>query len=235
MGNGGLRPSRVETSTVDDFIRRRPDSKYQVERMVDAGKNVLSKYGSDKVDEMSMDEYKHYIYGILDKIPFDSSQVRDIQFIDITGKGWEQMKNDPKYEAWVVGYFKVDRSVHIPFANMPGYEPSIHTEHFGASIDEHLGQSYPASRSTGGEKDSEDWWKKRKERQEEYLEDDRKLAEKRKAEMKHVSEKTFVRITAEGSDNIGNMTGQPEIAEMSAAASFFAMIAQGGTKSMGTK
>lgn len=85
VGNGGLRASKVKTSTVDDFIRRRPDSKYQVERMVDAGKNVLSKYGSENVDEMSMDEYKEYIYGILDKIPIDSSQARDAQFIGDIG------------------------------------------------------------------------------------------------------------------------------------------------------
>ena len=109
------RKQNVQTSVVDDFIKRHPDDKYQVERMVNAGNNVLSQYGRDSVDAMSMDEYKEYIYDILDKIPFDSSQQRDTQYIDITEDGWEQMKNDPKYEAWVVGYFKVDRAVKNPF------------------------------------------------------------------------------------------------------------------------
>ncbi len=141
------------------------------------------------------------------------------------------MKNDPKYEAWVVGYFKIDRSVHNPFASMPGFEPSIHTEHFGASIEEHLGQSYPMSKATGKEKDSEDWWKKRKERQEEYLEEAQRLAEKREMAKENAYQKASQMVTAEGANNIGALTGQLEISEMSAAAGFFAMIANGGTGS----
>ena len=118
VGSKLSRNQNVKTSIVDDYINRHPNDRYQVEKLVNAGNKVLSQYGRDDIESMSVDEYKEYIYDILDKIPFDESQMRDTQFIDITEDGWEQMKNDPKYEAWLVGYFKVDRSVKMPFANM---------------------------------------------------------------------------------------------------------------------
>lgn len=204
IGSEASRKQNVKESAVDDFIKRNPDSKYQVERLVNAGNEVLSQYGSDDVDSMSMDEYKEYIYDILDKIPFDSSQQRDTQFIYITEDGWEQMKNDPKYEAWVVGYFKVDRSVENPFAGYPGVEPRIHTEHFGASIDEHLGQSYPQSMSTGDEKDSEDWWKKRKERHEEYLEEVQEQADKKATLRYNCAQRRVQHFQVKGATNVND-------------------------------
>ncbi|MBR1641584.1 MAG: hypothetical protein IJ683_04590 [Butyrivibrio sp.] len=230
-GRSKAREQKVDVSAVDDYARRHPDAKAQLDRFVNAGEKVLSQYGSGNVEEMSMDEYKEYIYGVLDRIPFDSSQMRDTQFIDITEDGWKQMKNDPKYEAWVVGYFKIDRSFHNPFAGFPGVEPSIHTEHFGASIDEHLGQSYPKSTATGKEKDSEDWWKKRKERQEQYLEESEELAEKRKIAREHGVHKAPPIITADGITNVNRGPVGNEMYDISAAAEFFAMIASGGGES----
>ena len=228
------RTQNVKTSAVDDFINRHPNDRYQVEKLVNAGNKVLSQYGRDDVDSMSMDEYKEYIYGVLDKIPFDASQQRDTQFIDITEDGWEQMKNDPKYEAWVVGYFKVDRSVKMPFANYPGVEPRIHTEHFGASIDEHIGQSYPQSSATGKEKDSEDWWKKRQERHEQYLEEAQEQADKKAMLKKRGTHIAVQHFSIKGASSINGKMQQMEAQDMSAAASFFAMIAQGGNGSSGS-
>ena len=228
------RNQNVKTSAVDDFINRHPNDRYEVEKLVNAGNKVLSQYGREDVESMSLDEYKEYIYDVLDKIPFDESQMRDTQFIDITEDGWEQMKNDPKYEAWVVGYFKVDRSVKMPFANYPGVEPRIHTEHFGASIDEHLGQSYPQSSATGKEKDSEDWWKKRQERHEQYLEEAQEQADKKAMLQKYRSRVAVQHISIKGTTSINGKMQQMDAEDMSAAASFFAMIAQGGGGSGGT-
>ena len=212
-------------STVDDYLSRHPEDKAQIDRLLNPGFSVMQQYGKSdaEVEEMSMDEYKEYIYGILDKLPYHPSQMRDIQFIDITEKGWEQMKNDPKYEAWVVGYFKVDRSVCIPFANYPGVEPSIHTEHFGASIEEHLGQSYPKSMSKGNEKDSEDWWKKRHKRHEQYMKQLEKEAEEKSFGQKENLSKAISRLMAKGSLNTYS---EFDNNTMSAAASFFMINAQ---------
>ena len=190
-------------STVDDYLREHPGDKGQIDRLLQPGYKVMEQYGKPdaEVEEMSMDEYKKYIYGILDRIPYDSSQLGDTQFIDITEDGWKQMKNDPKYEAWVVGYFKVDRSVNIPFRNYPGVEPRIHTEHFGATIDEHIGQSYPESMATGKEKDSEDWWKKRHKRHEHYMELAKEAAERRDIQHDRYMHKLQETIFSKGSGN----------------------------------
>ena len=223
VGDYEARVNRKTTqSTVDDYIKKHPNEKAQIDRLLNPGLKVMEKYGrSDaEVEEMSMDEYKRYIYGILDKIPYDSSQLRDTQFIDITEKGWEQMKNDPKYEAWVVGYFKVDRSVKNPFANYPGVEPRIHTEHFGATIEEHIGQSYPQSMSKGTEKDSEDWWKKRQERYKQYMEESLEYAEKSRMDKQESMNRAWKSILAKGSSNT---YFDFEVGMMSAAVQFFAM------------
>lgn len=211
-------------STVDDYVKKHPENRDQIDRLLNPGRKVMEQYGLPDavVEEMSMDEYKNYIYGILDRIPFDSSQMRDIQFIDITEQGWEQMKNDPKYEAWVVGYFKVDRSVTIPFANYPGVEPCIHTEHFGATIDEHLGQSYPQSMRTGKEKNSEDWWEKRRKRHKLYMEQLKEHQEKERLANKELLNQALIRTLAEGSQNT---YFDFEAGTEGSAADFFRMMA----------
>ena len=223
----------VTHSTVDDYIAKHPNDKAQIDRLLYPGLKVMEQYGKPDaaVEEMSMDEYKKYIYGILDKVPYNPSQQRDTQFIDITEKGWEQMKNDPKYEAWVVGYFKVDRAVRNPFANYPGVEPRIHTEHFGATIEEHIGQSYPQSMSTGNEKDSEDWWKKRQKRHEQLMEQVEKYAEKREQFHKEYTDKIQERFISKAS---GNTYFDLEMNLVSPAAEFFMRMTGGSTGSSDT-
>ena len=51
----------------------------------------------------------------MDGVSFDSSQANCKEMWSITEDGWEQMKNDPEYEAWVLGYTIENRSVHFPF------------------------------------------------------------------------------------------------------------------------
>ena len=74
----------------------------------------------------------------MDAIPCDSSQINDTKIWSITEEDWEQMKNDPDYEAWVLGYMIEDRSVHFPFQTS-----NICIEKFRASIEEHIGQGFP--------------------------------------------------------------------------------------------
>ena len=137
-----------EKSTVTDFIRKHPDREKNVMDMVRAGKSVRETYGLGEADTsgMSMAEYKTYITGLLGKIPFDASRPHDEETVFISEEGWEQMKNDPEYEAWVLGYTKINRSVRFPYAL--GSTGSYAVEHFGASIEEHEGHSY--SKMYGG-------------------------------------------------------------------------------------
>ena len=174
-------------SVVDEYKRNHPDSVAHVNSQVNAGKRVLSKNGADKIsrEDMTMAEYQSFIMGLLNSIPFDASRVGDKEFIDITDAGWEQMKNDPEYEAWVLGYTVENRSVRNPFAGWPGVSPNLCVEHFGASIEEHLGQSMPMNSSGMGgsdEDDEESWWDKRRKRMKKLMEEQVKEAQaKRRA------------------------------------------------------
>lgn len=173
-------------SVVDEFRKKHPDQAGTVNKQVNAGKAVLKKNNAENLsrESMTMEEYKQFFTNLMDSIPHDSSQKNDIEVWNITEKGWEQMKSDPEYEAWVLGYTAMDRSVHIPFASMPGYAPNLHAEHFGASIEEHLGQSVPmggSSQKTSADSDEENWWEKRHKNLEEFLEAQAKKAQQRRA------------------------------------------------------
>ncbi len=149
-------------SAVDEYKRKHPDDTFNVNRQVNAGKNVLSKNGADEVsrDDMTMDEYKSFITALMNSIPFDASQQNITEIWNISEKGWEQMKNDPDYEAWVLGYTSLNRAVRIPFG-LSG-SGRLCTENFGASIEQHIGQSVPQ----GGfeSKVKESYWEHRAER-----------------------------------------------------------------------
>ncbi len=173
------RSSKAVVSATDNFKKKHPDKAAVVDNQIRAGKNVLKKNGVEDLsrEDMTMEEYKRFFTDLMNSIPYDWSQQRDVNVWSITEKGWEQMKNDPDYEAWVLGYTAQDRAVNIPFAALPGYSPSYHTEHFGASIEEHLGQGFPMNRpekKKSSSKEEESWWVKRQRRFEEIIEEQTK-------------------------------------------------------------
>lgn len=177
--------SRSE-SAVRQFINRHPDKKHDVDKQLRAGRSFLIKNNADTVDRgsMTMEEYKQFFTSLMDNIPFDSSQQNDVEIWSITEKGWEQMKNDPDYEAWVLGYTVLDRAVHFPFSYMPGYSPNYHTEHFGASIEEHIGQSVPMNspkEKPTSDSDEESWWMKRHKRIKQLLAESAEIAREKAA------------------------------------------------------
>ena len=163
-----------------------------VDAQVRAGRSVIAKNGADNVsrEDMTMEEYKIFINGLLSSIPFDSTRIYDKEIISISDAGWEQMKNDPDYEAWVLGYTVGNRSARNPFFGWPGASGSVCVEKFGASIEEHIGQcvgtSGPGS-SSNHVKNEKSWWEKRHEKMEELMEEQAKKAMK-KAQAKRAFE-----------------------------------------------
>lgn len=147
-------------NAVKDYKTRHPQSAVHVDAQVRAGKEHIKNCSAENVSrsDMTMEEYKAFFKDLMDRIPFDSSQRYNTENWSITEEGWEQMKNDPDYEAWVLGYTVENRSVHFPYT-----ASSICIEKFGASIDEHLGQGFPAdspeTEKTGSKEES--WWYKR--------------------------------------------------------------------------
>lgn len=160
-------------SVVEDYKRRHPEDAAHVHKQVQAGKKVWAKNGVEHVsrDGMSMEEYQRFFHTLLDTIPYDSSRACDVSYLSVSDEGWEQMKKDPEYEAWILGYFVEDRSVRNPFFGWGGNTGIICFEHFGASIEEHHGEGFSKSAINGNKnkKKEESWWDKRRKRTKELL------------------------------------------------------------------
>lgn len=173
-------------SVVDSYKRKHPEDAAHVNTQVNAGKKVLAKNGADRIsrDEMSMSEYQNFIKKLLDNIPFDSTRLNDREIISISDKGWEQMKKDSDYEAWVLGYTVENRSVRNPFAGWPGASASLYVENFGASIEEHVGKGMPLngpeSKRAQKEDSEESWWEKRQKRMKKLMKEQEEEAQNRR-------------------------------------------------------
>ena len=155
-------------NVVKEYKQKHPDSASHVNQQVQAGKNYMKNCGGDEISrsDMTMDEYKAFFKNLMDGISFDSSQANCKEMWSITEDGWEQMKNDPEYEAWVLGYTIENRSVHFPFQ-----ASFLNVEKFGASIEEHHGEGIPMNTESpkkSGKKD-ESWWSKRQKRMKELM------------------------------------------------------------------
>lgn len=189
----------LQESTVDIFKRRHPDSARHVEQQVRAGRAVREKNGCGRVStkDMTMEEYKAYFSALLDTIPYDSTRVNDVTTISISEKGWEQMKKNPDYEAWVLGYFVEDRSVRNPFFGWGNNDGSICFEHFGASIEEHHGEGFSKaafkSNKPEDDEEEEDWWIKRHKRMKKMLKEQVERTMKKDAAQKYAAREEYVR------------------------------------------
>lgn len=207
-------------SVVDEFKKRHPKEAGTVDGQVNAGKAYRKKCGAQDVsrEDMSMEEYKQFFTKLMNGIPFDPSHAGDTEIWNISDEGWEQMKSDPEYEAWVLGYTVRNRAFHNPFASLPGYAPNVCTEQFGASIEEHLGQTVPVGSSgskASSADDEEDWWEKRHKRMEAFMEQQEKKAMQRRALSKARNQQAqllqmqmqMMRNAGFGQFYPGNMTG----------------------------
>lgn len=64
---------------------------------------------SETLEELSMDEYKTYIYFKISQIQRQSPQKlqrKNFVLADISDEGFEKMKSDPEYESWVLNKIK---------------------------------------------------------------------------------------------------------------------------------
>ena len=195
--------SHIKESVVDEYKRKHPDHARHVEQQVRAGRAVREKNGAAvSTESMTMAEYQAYFYALLNTIPYDSTRVNDTTTISISDNGWEQMRNDPDYEAWVLGYFVEDRAVRNPFFGWGSNDGCIIFERFGASIEEHRGDGFSKSLFKGNKPDDdedeeEDWWIKRHKRMKKLLKEqvERKMKEdalKRSALQKEYAKQQYI-------------------------------------------
>lgn len=141
--------------------------------------------------DMTMDEYKKYIYDKISNLPVHPSNSQDSVAVHISDAGFEAMKNDPEYEEWVLNTLKRDFAASDPWSSYCGGKYSIF--YFGGTKDEYRGESWRMGYQNGrGEsifnrKAEESYWerlaKRRKRRKEQYEEYEKKKAiEKRRAQ-----------------------------------------------------
>lgn len=191
----------LSESVVKEFKRRHPDSARHVDQQVRAGKAVREKYGNGiSTEDMTMEEYQAYFYALLDTIPYDSTRINDMTIISISDKGWEQMRKDPDYEAWILGYFVEDRAVRNPFFGWGNDAGCMITEHFGASIEEHNGQGISKAAfesrkpdDDDNEDDEEDWWIKRHKRMKKLMKEQVERSMKKSAAEKAAVKEIYAR------------------------------------------
>ncbi len=184
-------------SVVDEYKKKNPEDASHVEGQVAAGRAVREKCGAGnrKTDDMSMEEYQNYFNRLLDSIPYDASRIYDDTILSISDAGWEQMKKDPDYEAWILGYFVEDRAVRNPFFGIGGNCGSMIVEQFGASIEEHRGVGYSKSAVHGKKaKDSDEedsWWIERHKRMKKLIKEQGQRAREKSNWVRETAQEEF--------------------------------------------
>lgn len=189
----------VQESVVDTYKRKHPDHARHVEQQVRAGRAVREKNGSGiSTENMTMAQYQAWFYALLDTIPYDPTRVNDTTTVSISDEGWEQMRKDPDYEAWILGYFAEDRAVRNPFFGWGNNAGCIIFERFGASIEEHRGDGFSKAAlrndpSDDEDEEEEDWWTKRHKRMKKLLKEQVERDMKRNAAKRSVLQEEYAR------------------------------------------
>jgi len=138
--------------------------------------------------DMDLEAYKQTVWEKISQLPMSaSSQMQSIS-IQITNEGFEAMKNDPEYEAWVLDTLGRNFIFENPWTPVCGGGYAVH--HFGAAKEEYHGESwYPGYMGGQGasmfaEKSKGSFWEQRAERHKEYMELQQEAAAKRRMMMK---------------------------------------------------
>ena len=92
------------------------------------------KTGSVSAKDMTMEEYKQYIYNKISQIPMHPTRAGESISVTISEAGFEAMKNDPEYEAWVLNDLQVGWSQPDKWSGICG--GAFSTIYYGASKEE---------------------------------------------------------------------------------------------------
>ncbi len=124
-------------------------------------------------ENMSMEEYKQYIHSQISQISKHPSQAGANWNVLINDDGFEAMKNDPDYEAWVLDTIKTNFSTPDPFRSstnatlwIGATKDSVHGYVEGASS--------KASKSSANDSENS-FWQKRAERYRDQMERNQEL------------------------------------------------------------
>lgn len=144
-------------------------------------------------EDMTLEEYKQYIYNKISRIPLHPSQILRTVQVHITDEGFQAMQKDEEYEKWVLDTLRSNFSYNDPWSDICGGGFSIHR--FGATKEEYRGDSWYTG-FQGKESvlpdEEEGFWEKRAGRHKKYIELQQEMADKNKI-MKRVRQEAALR------------------------------------------
>lgn len=138
--------------------------------------------------DMSLEAYKQSVWAKISALPMSSSSQMQSISIQISDAGFEAMKHDPEYEAWVLDTLAQDFRFENPWTAVCGGGYAVH--HFGAAKEQYHGESwYPGYMGGQGASVFEDrakggFWEQRIESHKKFMELQQKAAARRRMLMK---------------------------------------------------
>ena len=151
--------------------------------------------GTVSTEDMTMEEYKQYIYDKISQMTINPSRMQDNISINISEAGFKAMKNDPEYEKWVLDYLQKDFNCYNPWTATNGGCYCV--KYIGATKEEYRGESWYAGYQNGkgkslyDEKSQDSFWERRAERRQILEEEYEELLEKRALAKKFAQEKYY--------------------------------------------
>lgn len=130
-------------SVMEEYYAKKPQYKERAKERVEGGYVVLKCAGisAEDIEGMSMSEFKDVMSKAIAGIPHHATRPYDEETVFISEEGWENMKKDPDYAAYVAGLLQEDRSFANPFFAM-GDKGSYIVQHFGASPEDYHGVGF---------------------------------------------------------------------------------------------
>ena len=146
------------TRTYSNFLKNneakggKAESPSFCDRVAEKSQNVseTGKAGAVSTKDMTMDEYKQYIHEKISQIPMHPTRMSENISIHISEAGFEAMKNDPEYEAWVLNDLRTGWAQPDRWAGVCGGAYS--TIYYGATKEECHAQMWSAGYQNGSGK-----------------------------------------------------------------------------------
>ena len=122
------------------------------DRVAEKSRNVseTGKAGDVSAKDMTMDEYKQYIHERISQIPMHPTRMSENISIHISEAGFEAMKNDPEYEAWVLNDLRTGWAQPDRWSGVCGGAYS--TIYYGATKEECHAEMWSAGYQNGSGK-----------------------------------------------------------------------------------
>ena len=142
--------------------------------------------------DMTMEEYKQYIHDKISQIPMHPTRMSESISIHISEAGFEAMKNDPEYEAWVLNDLRTGWAQPDRWAGVCGGAYS--TIYYGATKEECHAEMWSAGYQNGSGKSlfdskaKDSFWERRAERKKQMEARIKKQQEKKRIQKEAYSD-----------------------------------------------